>query len=129
MIGMACFMSFITCMGVYMFMQPDDYDQKYYEKGLAFDKEYDKEQRAVNEHMQPTVSIVEKDLKILFHDNAKGQLHFIRPSDRHLDKTLIFNNSQVAVPINQLAKGQWQLVFEWGSNGKQYLYKQEMFIP
>lgn len=131
-IGMTCFVAFIVSLGVFMFMQPDDYDQQYYEKGLAYDKDYGKEKQVITDHAQPLINLQDTALTITFHQPAHGQINFVRPSDRHLDKIINLETGMLnksLIPISRLATGQWQLELSWTSDGKAYLYKQEIYIP
>jgi len=87
-IGMALFMAFILCMCIYMFRMPaDEYDHQYYEKGLNFDKDYDRERQVYKDHAIPLISISGKELTVTFVHPANGSIRFIRPSSEALDKT------------------------------------------
>jgi len=132
-IGMSIFMLFIISLGVSIFAQKgDDYDSAYYEKGLDYDNDYDREQQVVTDNAAPTISFTKENLLVGFKGEAKGVLHLQRPSDKKMDQTLSFAANpagQVELPLNNVTKGRWQMVFEWRNNGKQYLYQKEVFIP
>lgn len=131
-IGMSLFVLFIASLGGYMLTQPDDYDKQYYEKGLAFDQEYAKEKQVITDHATPSVSLSGDFLVVRFKSPATGKLRLVRPSDRRLDRSVNLHTDTEnidQISAAQLTPGQWQLVFEWKSNGKEYLYKHEMFIP
>jgi len=56
----------------------------------------------------------------------------MRIADQRMDKSLNFEtrDNRVTIPLRQLAKGQWKLIFSWKSaNGKAYLAEQEVRIP
>ena len=131
-IGMVMFMIFITSMCVYMFRMPaDEYDHQYYEKGLNFDKDFDKEKQVYKDHAQPEVNISGKDLSIAFAESAVGTIRFIRPSSEAMDKTFQLNTNgskATMLSVSSLVPGQWQMVVEWKSSKKSYLYKKEIFI-
>ena len=131
-IGMAMFMLFIIALGVTIFSQKtDDYDHDYYEKGLEFNHDYDREHQVVVDNAKPVLKIDGQILDVTFVAEAKGNVRFIRPSDSKMDKQLKFEsntNGLVNLPLAQFEKGRWQLVFEWNSRGKQYLYQQEIFV-
>lgn len=116
-----------------MFNQPaDDYDKQYYEKGLAYDKDYAKARQVVKDKVQPKIKLKAAVVTIQFNTKVNGSLLFARPSDRHMDRKFSLNadnNHSVYIPFSQLTKGQWQLVFEWTAGGKQYLYKTEIYLP
>lgn len=131
-IGMSLFILFIATLGGYMLSQPDDYDKQYYEKGLAFEKDLAKEKLVVADKATPSVNLSGDFLMVRFKSPATGKLCLIRPSDRHLDRCLSLHtgeNNVAQISAVKLTPGQWQLVFEWQSKQKQYLYKREMFIP
>ncbi|RYZ93582.1 MAG: nitrogen fixation protein FixH [Sphingobacteriaceae bacterium] len=132
-IGMGIFMLFIVAMVISMFNQPvDDYDKQYYEKGLAYDSTYNKEKQVITDNAKPVLSIAGNNLKVVFAAPAKVQLHFNRPSDRKMDVIFTMETNKdnsINIPLNGLATGQWQVTIDWESNKKQYLYKQEIFIP
>ena len=109
----------------------DDYDHQYYEKGLNFNQEYNKEQQVNKDHAWPSVYISQNHLKLAFVLPATGTVKFLRSSSSSLDKTVKFRQSEseeVNIPIEKLLKGKWNLEIEWVSNQKSYLYKQDIFI-
>ncbi|CAN5174940.1 hypothetical protein BH09BAC6_BH09BAC6_16820 [soil metagenome] len=130
--GMLIFMLFIISMCVYMFRMPaDEYDHQYYEKGLNFDKDLDKEKQVFKDNARPVIQISGKQAKIVFTAPANGTIRFIRPSSQALDKTypLDTNTGNTAsVGVKELVSGQWKMVLEWTSNNKKYLYGQEIYI-
>jgi hypothetical protein len=131
-LGMAIFVLFITGMGIYMFLSPtDEYDHQYYEKGLTFDHDYDREKQVVKDHAQPMIQVSASYVKLTFTQPVKGKITFERPSNNLLDKVFQLDSglgNEVELPIGSLTKGQWKLVFDWTSNNKGYLYQKEIFI-
>ncbi|HEY9195203.1 MAG TPA: FixH family protein [Mucilaginibacter sp.] len=131
-IGMGTFMMFIIAMGIKMFMIPgDDYDHQYYEKGLNFNHDLQKEQRVIADHMTPAISQAGQELHLQFAAKPDGYLQLQRPSDQSLDKRIQLSADDhyaVRVPLNGLARGQWQLVLNWKANGGEYLFQREIFI-
>jgi hypothetical protein len=129
-IGMGLFMLFIILMCVKMFALPaDEYDHHYYEKGLSFDKDYAKERQVVKDNARPVIDINGRQVKITFSTPANGSVRFIRPSSEALDKIFQLNTdtgkvAEIAVPA--LVKGRWQMVLEWKSAKKSYLFEQEV---
>jgi hypothetical protein len=131
-IGMIVFMAYIVSMGVTMFRQPDDVDQHYYEKGLAFDTDYNKEAQVLADKAQPQITVSDKLLHIKFIAPAKGTLNFLRPADGKLDEHFNLQtdtNNETDISLVKVAKGRWQLVFNWESHGKKYLFTKEIFKP
>ncbi|GGB18316.1 hypothetical protein GCM10011500_37910 [Mucilaginibacter rubeus] len=131
-IGMLAFMSYIVAMGVAMFRQPDDVDSHYYEKGLAFNADYDKEKQVLNDKAQPSISINNNILLVKFAGPVKGAVDLKRPDDGKMDKHINLQSNlagNVNIPLTDVKPGRWQLVFNWENNGKKYLYTKEIFIP
>ena len=126
-------MTFIVILGIQMFRAaPGDYDNQYYEKGLAYDSVYNKERQVINDHATPAISIKDKLMLIRFTGSAIGKIHFERPSDPGLDKLISFRSDPancLAIQLQPFAKGQWQVTFEWDGSGKKYLYQRELFLP
>jgi len=133
MIGMSIFMLFIISLAVMIFRQDTDgYDHSYYEKGLDFNADYDREQQVYTDGAKPVVKLNGAMLNIGFTGAVKGRLLFQRPSDEKMDKSVAFQSDpygRVEIPLTHIARGHWQLIFEWSNNDKQYLYQQEIFVP
>lgn len=129
---MIIFMLFILSMCIYMFRMPaDEYDHQYYEKGLSFDKDYKREQLVIKDHAQPAISQEGDHLLIRFTTPAAGKISLIRPADKASDRAYPLTSGEsnvVYIPLNGVKKGQWQLMLEWGAEGKSYLYQQEIYI-
>jgi len=130
-IGMCTFIVYIIAMGVAMFRQPDDYDKKYYEKGLAFDADYAKEKQVVTDNAKPKVTLTKTHMEVLFNGPVTGTINFLRPSDGKMDQEIPMTgtSSEVQVPLSLISAGRWQLVIEWTANKHAYLYKQEVLLP
>lgn len=130
--GMVLFMLFISGMCIRMFMAPaDEYDHQYYEKGLNFDADYKKERQVLTDNALPRITQGDKSIRVKFIAQAKGTIKFIRPSNQRLDTTFIINSDEKGSSIivyDKLAPGNWQIVLNWSSNGKAYLYQQEIYL-
>jgi hypothetical protein len=130
--GMLVFMLFIISMCIYMFRIPaDEYDHQYYEKGLRFDRDYDRERQVGIDHAQPLITRNGQTLLLKFTAPVTGKINFIRPSNQALDKEFQFNSGAsdtATISLAAIWTGQWQLVLEWESNHKAYLYHQEIYI-
>jgi hypothetical protein len=129
---LALFILFISGMSIYMFMAPvDDYDHQYYEKGLTFNHDYDREKQVVKDHARPLIAIINHHINITFAQPVLGKIKFMRPSDNTLDKVFNLNSGvgkYVDLSLATIVGGEWQLEMEWESNHKAYLYHQEVFI-
>lgn len=131
-IGMGIFMAFIIVMGVFMFTQSsDEYDDHYYEKGLAYDSVYNKERLVIVEKVQPHIQVQPGNLHLVFAAPAKGSIHFERWADPSLDKDISFNvegANAIDIPLTGFKTGRWDLSLEWKNDGKKYLYQQQIRV-
>jgi len=132
-LGMATFMIFIVALVSIMFTSKKDalVDNDYYEKGINYNKVYNRKEQMNQDHAQPAVSIGTDMIILRFKDQAEGIAKLMRTSDKELDKTIPFKtnlNQQVIVPSGMLKSGSWRLILEWVSNGKSYLYEQEITL-
>ena len=132
-LGMATFMIFIVAMVLIMFTSSKDglVDNDYYEKGINYNKVYNRKEQMNQDHAQPEVSVGTDMIILRFKDKAEGIAKLMRTSDKELDKTIPFKtnvNQQVIVASGMLKSGSWRLILEWVSNGKSYLYEQEITI-
>ncbi|MGF7080230.1 FixH family protein [Mucilaginibacter sp. UYCu711] len=130
--GMLIFMLFIVSMCVYMFLLPeDDYDHEYYEKGLSFNKDYNKEKQVVSDHAQPVIIIKRGIMCMAFTNPVVGTIKFVRASNKYQDKIFKIDShadALVYLPLKSIEKGKWKLVIDWISNHKAYLYQQDIYI-
>ncbi len=130
--GMAAFMLFILSMCIYMFNAPaDDYDHQYYEKGLSFNKDHSREEQVNKDHAEPVISQNNNQLMIAFTQPVTGKVSFMRPSDKAMDRSFKLESGagkSAEIDLQGMAKGPWQLTFEWESEHKAYLYHKEVYI-
>lgn len=132
-LGMGAFMAFIISMGVYMLTQTkDDYDKQYYEKGINFDADYNREKQVVTDKAAPQISFDTQNMRLNFSAPVKGKIRFTRAADERMDKLFSIESRNasdtVFIGLGQLTKGPYRLRIEWQSNQKQYLYEQEVII-
>lgn len=130
--GMILFMLFIISMCVYMFWLPaDDYDHQYYEKGLSFNKDYNREVQVVKDHAEPSIAIKGQVMTITFTRPAVGTITWLRPSNQYQDRVFKINTHagpSIDLPISAIEKGKWRLIVDWESDHKAYLYQKGIFI-
>ena len=126
------FVLFIGGLSYFMFAAPnDDYDHQYYEDGLNFDHDYNREKQVTKDHAQPKIEVDTCCIKVTFPQKINGKVRLSRPSSDASDTTIILDNrdgSPIQILTNHLVKGKWQLVFDWISNNKTYLYHQEVYV-
>lgn len=134
MIGMGLFMAFIIAMSVKMFMIASDDDlveKNYYEKGLAYDVDYNLQQDAIRDSVVPVFKADQRGLNILFTSAAQYKLVCKRPSDAKLDRVFsgeADENDQLFLPKNEFEPGPWKFHLEFTINGKPYLVEHEIVM-
>ncbi|WP_158796027.1 FixH family protein [Pedobacter sp. L105] len=132
-IGLAIFMISIVALGIIMTSGKKDalVENDYYEKGINYDKDYNREEQMKHDHAQPELLVSKDKITITFKDEATGTAKLIRMADKNLDRKLTFSSdagNQVVIPSAALQKGSWKLSIEWISKEKSYLYEQEITI-
>ena len=129
-IGLIAFMTFISVLVFKMFSTAEDgFDKDYYEKGLAFDKEYDLKQNVITDNAQPKVSQDDDFVNITFSKIDSGSVIFKRPSNQKQDVFFNVDQKEIQIPKSSLAKGEWKLQLKWTAENKNYLYETNLFMP
>jgi hypothetical protein len=134
-IGGALFMLFIIGMSVVMIMRSGNdelIDKDYYQKGLDFDADYNKQQEAAQDAEAPLIEVNKAGVKILFRTASSYTLECKRPSNAALDKLFkgqATDQQELNVPRSELAPGPWYLILAYQKNGKSYLIKREIMLP
>jgi len=126
------FVVFIGGLSYAMFKAPDDeYDHQYYEDGLNFDHDYNREAQVIKDHAQPLIEVDTCCIKLTFPQKIRGKVIMSRPSSDESDTTVTLDNKNggpIAILTKHLAKGNWQMVFDWKSDNKAYLYHHEVYV-
>ena len=123
------FVLFIGTLSFYMFRSPkDNYDHQYYEEGINFDQDYNREAQVTKDQAQPVIKATADSIRFTFPQIVNGTVKLTRPASDAADKSYPLLGKVIAVPVSQLIKGKWKLIFDWKSNNKAYLYKTETFI-
>lgn len=130
---MAVFMAFILGLGWMMVNSKSDdlVDANYYETGLKYDRDYNRKEQVLKDHAEPEISINPDKLNLKFNRPAAGKIKFVRADDKKLDAVVPFKteaDNEVSIPLQNLVKGSWRLVAEWESDGKSYLFEQEIVL-
>ena len=129
---MTAFVLFIVGMCYFMFTAPnDEYDHQYYEKGLTFDRDYNREAQVFKDKAAPAISSDAQTLTLTFSQPVtSGSLTMSRPNNAKLDKTFALTGAgnTFTIPLKAIAKGRWQLVFDWQAAKKAYLYQKEVYL-
>lgn len=128
-IGLASFMIFITVLVVQMFRTAEDsFDKDYYEKGLAYNIDYEQQQQVITDNAQPVIKQTNDFVTINFVDADSGTVNFKRPSDRKQDQLFSFDDKYIQLPKSELEKGEWRIVINWKVGQKKYLYQTNLFL-
>lgn len=132
-IGMAVVMISIVATGIYMVSQDTDTleENDYYEKGLSYDKDYNKKENVLLNDTRVAISVINDSLTLRFRDaNNNGIIAFRRPSDRMMDKRVHFatKESYYKIPVENLKKGAWRIRLDWTNNDTSYLQEQNLYI-
>jgi hypothetical protein len=132
-LAMTAFLLFILAMCYVMFSAPDDdYDHQYYEKGLSFDHDYNREKQVYTDKAVPAMAIDGKTLTLTFSQPVSGgSVSLVRPNNAAMDERFALNNasgSKLLIPLKSMAKGKWLVVFDWQAGKKDYLYQKSVYI-
>jgi len=127
-------MGFIIVLALLMINSKPDalVDTDYYEKGIAYDKDYKRKEQVKTDHATPQISVTEGNIQLAFKDKAMGDIRLIRNSDKRLDKKISIKTDTlqlVKIPLKGIEKGQWRFIISWTTDGKAYLNEQEVMIP
>lgn len=131
---MALFMMFIIAMATKMFISAGDddlVDKDYYEKGLAYDQDYDQQQNALRDSVMPSLITDQNGINISFNTPVKYKIFCQRPSDSRLDRVFestAESKTMVFLSRNELKSGPWNLRLEFTAGGKQYLVEREIIM-
>ncbi|WP_017257725.1 FixH family protein [Pedobacter arcticus] len=128
-IGLASFMIFITVLVVLMFRTAEDnFDKDYYERGLAYDIDYNQMQQVIADKVQPIVKQTQNYVTINFAVADSGSVNFKRPSDSKKDQLFSFNQKDLQFTKDDFEKGEWRIEIRWTAGDKKYLYQTNLFL-
>ena len=132
LIGMGSFMAFIITLAVLMIRSGSDdlVDKDYYQKGIEYDKDYDRKSQMQKDQAEPEISIGDS-IRIVFNKPMTGTVRFLHPSDNKKDHIVSLNSGiakEVALSLSDIAKGHWKLIIEWKSDAKEYLFEKSITI-
>ena len=116
-----------------MFTAPnDEYDHQYYEKGLAFDQDYNRETAVYKDKAVPVITVDREALTLTFSQQVSGgSVSLVRPNDATMDRSFVLGNAsgdELSIPLKSIAKGKWQVVFDWQAGKKSYLYQKSVYL-
>lgn len=135
-IAIVIFMAITVATVIFMMNQDVDLvSEDYYEKGIKYQQQIDKESRSQNLKENVKMDWTGNMFEISFpeeYDNQSitGEILFYRPSDSKKDFKLplsLTNRNQV-IPVSELQKGLWRVQLNWRLNNKDNYYSETSFI-
>ena len=133
-IGMAVFMAFIVGMGTKMILSDTDslVEKDYYEKGLSYSNEYDRQVNAAKDGVIPSIEADSDGLSVAFIAPAEFEIECKNTSDSKLDRVFKGSTDEdntVTFGRDELPEGRWRVKINFASNSKEYQFAQEVVIP
>jgi len=138
-IAFTLFMSFILYF-VIKVQSNSKYDnelvvEEYYKHDAKFGDEMVRIQNAQNLVEKPQIINEAGEIKIIFPPQfepkkIKGKVSLYRPSNKKLDFEVPISTSSptLLIPKSRLVGGLWDITLAWQYDGKDYIYKQNIYI-
>ncbi len=132
-IGMVVFMTYILVLVVLMMKSDSDalVDSNYYERGIDYDKDYNKKENVIKDNAQPVVILTDDHITVKFTTSAVGTATLIRTADKKLDQAMLLKTDEAnefKITSKGKATGLWKLQLDWTNNEKAYLYEKEVIL-
>lgn len=131
---MMLFMGFIVTL-VSLMIKPHKADSlietDYYERGQAYDRDYNAIHDAKEDQMVPAIKTSEKDLTIVFPNPVTYTIILRNLANADMDRTFKSDSSstEAIIPRRELKQGAWLLRIGYKSGLKEYLYQDKIKIP
>ena len=138
-IAFALFMTFILSF-VYKVQSNAKYDnelvvEEYYKKDAHFGDDMTRMQNAQDLVEKPTITQLAEGISITYPSNfipqkLHGKVSLYRPSNKKLDfeVPISTSSSTLLIPKSRLVGGLWDITLAWQYDGKDYIYKQNIYI-
>lgn len=138
-IAFALFMTFILSF-VYKVQSNSKYDnelvvEEYYKQDAHFGEDMTRMQNAQNLVEKPTITQFAEGINITYPSNfipkkLYGKVSLYRPSNKKLDFEVPISTSSptLLIPKSRLVGGLWDITLAWQYEGKDYIYKQNIYI-
>ncbi|WP_026704376.1 FixH family protein [Flavobacterium soli] len=138
-IAFGLFMAFILFF-VFKVQSNPEYDNElvvedYYKHDARFQEEMQKIQSAEDLTVKPKIEAFEKGIKITFPSqfnpkNIKGKVSLYRPSNQKLDFEIpiSLSDSTLLIPENKLVGGRWDITLNWEYEGKEFQFKEVLYL-
>ena len=138
-IAFGLFMAFILFF-VFKVQSNPKYDnelvvEEYYKHDARFQEEMQKIQSAEDLTVKPKIEAFKKGIKITFPSefnpkNIKGKVSLYRPSNQKLDFEIpiSLSDATLLIPENKLVGGRWDITLNWEYDGKEYQFKEVLYL-
>lgn len=132
-IGMALFMGFIVTLVVIMMRQNIDLVREdYYQKELEFDDQYNAEQAYLDSKDTINIEIVQNQLQIELGKSFQKdsiQIELKRPNNQEQDLNFkLLAQPVISLPTEKLPKGTFECFVFGKIGGKDYQYKENIYV-
>ena len=133
-IGMVSFMSFIIVMVVSMMRQSADLvSEDYYQQELNYNAHYAAEQvyQRTTEKIEVQITATELQLQLpQIYTTDSLHIELKRPNNEKMDLSFhVAGRTQIALPINRMEKGNYDLSIKGSANNEDFLFQQAIQIP
>nr|WP_298994589.1 FixH family protein [uncultured Allomuricauda sp.] len=136
-IAFITFIAFILYFVVRMSMDDqanhDLVTKDYYKRELAYQKEIDAANSALNNEAKLKVKKTNEGLIVEFpkqfdFKNISGKVSLYRPSNKHLDFDfpISLSNTHLLIPDNRLVDGRWDITVSWNYKKQVFLHKEKL---
>jgi len=109
--------------------------EEYYKHDARFQEEMQKIQSAEDLTVKPKIVPFEKGIKITFPPefnpkNIKGKVSLYRPSNKKLDFEIpiSLSDSTLLIPEKKLVGGRWDITLNWEYDGKEFQFKEVLYV-
>lgn len=132
-IGMALFMGFIITLVVIMMRQNIDLVREdYYQKEIEFDQQYNAEKTYVDTKDSILITVIDKSLEIKLGKSFQADsisIELKRPNNQKQDLTFrVLAQPVLSFPTEKLPKGTFECFIFGKTGGKDYQYKENIYI-
>lgn len=132
-IGMGLFMSFIITLVVIMMNNDTDLvSEDYYQKELAYNKQYDAQQNYMNAGETIEVNIQKDTFFLAFPSKlqtGKVEVELKRPNNKNQDANFTVDaQEKVMIPTAMLPKGAFDCILHGTYKGKPYEFVQQIIV-
>ncbi len=106
-------------------------EENYYDKEVAFQKEIDQKQNAINDSVVFKVNVLNDSIELNIPvKEAQGKIYFVRAADINNDKKfeLKLVNGKQKFAKELFKPGSYEIQVEWKNNNKEYYWEEKITI-